>query len=180
MYYTTILNILTDICSTFPILPIKIHSLTTVLVMVLPIYMLRKLQIPRKQKIGLGIIFSLATIIIIFELLRFLEFLPATDSGSSLTMPCLWSVLETNVAIVVSCLPIYRTLLRNEKKQRAERARVENASDHSQQPPYTNTWNIMKVAPKGSASTVQTTDTPAFTGEMTLPTVLRGPGENFV
>ena len=147
--------------------------------MVLPIYMLRSIQIPFRQKIGLGIIFGLGTIIIMFEILRFLEFLPATDGGDSLTMPVLWSVLETNVAIVVSCLPIYRTLLRNEKKQMAERARAENVRDNDQ-PPYTNTWNVMRGVPKGSQSTVRTNETPDFSGDMSLPTVLRGPGNDFV
>ena len=147
--------------------------------MILPIYMLRSIQIPRRQKIGLGIIFSLGTIIIMFEILRFLEFLPATDSGSSLTMPVLWSVLETNVAIVVSCLPVYRTLLRNEKKQLAQRARAENVSD-SGQPPYAISWTVLGGMPKDSQSTVRTNDTPEFSRDLSLPTVLRGSGNDFV
>jgi hypothetical protein len=154
--------------------------------MVLPIWVLRTIQIPRKQKFGLGILFSLGIIIIAFELFRFFEFLPLTDGGGSLTMPIIWSVLETNIAIVVSCLPIYRTLLDNEKKRIARRSRVETAAG---QPGYTTFLNVGK---QNSLSTVHTHDsngsppngiplqTRMTTGQPTdwdiaLPIVLRGP-----
>ena len=89
-------------------------------IMVLPLYMLSTIQIRRAQRIGLAFLFSIGTIIIIFDILRIIFYFVALNSDS-LQTAALWASMESNVTVLVSCLPTYRTLLTNEKRQGRER-----------------------------------------------------------
>lgn len=73
--------------------------------MVLPIWMLQKLQMRVPQKLGLAIIFLLALVDITFDIVRIIY----TVKGQSIV----WDILEPTIAVIISCLPTYRSLLGN-------------------------------------------------------------------
>ena len=71
--------------------------------MALPLWMLKDLKIKPRQKVALAFVFSLATFIVALDILRTVE--AASDNQA------LFTVLEVNFAVIVSCLPTYRALL---------------------------------------------------------------------
>ena len=65
------------------------------------------LQLRKSQKVVLAGIFSLASVVAIFDILRTVESLQSgTFSGVAL-----WSSLEVTIAVIVASLPLYRALL---------------------------------------------------------------------
>ena len=75
--------------------------------MALPLFMVWGLQLRKSQKLVLAGIFSLGSVVAIFDILRTVESLESgTFSGVAL-----WSSLEVTVAVIVASLPHYRTLL---------------------------------------------------------------------
>ena len=69
--------------------------------------MLWGLQLRQSQKVVLAGIFSLASVVAIFDILRTVESLQSgTFSGVAL-----WSSLEVTMAVIVASLPLYRVLL---------------------------------------------------------------------
>ncbi|KAF1924488.1 uncharacterized protein M421DRAFT_8791 [Didymella exigua CBS 183.55] len=89
------------------------------IVMILPLNILRKLQINARQKFGLAMIFSLGIIIIAFALARLAQVTKATsnatkDPATVADAPVLlsmWSHIESSVSIIVATLPAFRYLL---------------------------------------------------------------------
>ena len=77
--------------------------------MALPLWMVKRLRITTAQKLGLTLIFSLATLLVAIDILRVIEALAHRQS--------LYSVLEINLFVVVSCLPTYRTLLNIDRQR---------------------------------------------------------------
>lgn len=90
------------------------NVITDILVMVLPIPVISKLQITRKQRIGLGLIFCvgiLATATSIVRMTTLQTGSKSTDITWTTTDSTIWSGIEINVAIVCACLPILRAPL---------------------------------------------------------------------
>ena len=90
------------------------NVITDILVMVLPIPVIAKLQITRKQRIGLGLIFCvgiLATATSIVRMTTLQTGSKNTDITWTTTNSTIWSGIEINVAIVCACLPILRAPL---------------------------------------------------------------------
>ncbi|MCJ1247924.1 hypothetical protein MMC30_005139 [Trapelia coarctata] len=76
---------------------------TDVAIMALPIWMIKDLKVSMRQKLGLVFVFSIATVIVVLEIIRTIE---------SLNLNIVLMVtLEINLAVIVSCLPTYRALL---------------------------------------------------------------------
>ena len=74
--------------------------------MALPLFMVWDLQLRKSQKLVLAGIFSLGSVVAIFDILRTVESLESgTFSGVAL-----WSSLEVTVAVIVASLPLYRAL----------------------------------------------------------------------
>ena len=69
-----------------------------------PIWQLWKLQMATAKKLALGALFSLATIDVIFDILRTIN----SVDGGAVALDTVWDVLEPCVAVIVSCLPVYR------------------------------------------------------------------------
>lgn len=88
-----------------------VHELRNMLtrppVMVLPIWMLGKLQMPTSKMVGLACIFSLGFVIIVLDILR----IALGDGGGIISLASLWDILEPSIAVIVSTLPTYRSLL---------------------------------------------------------------------
>ena len=89
------------------------------LVMALPIGMLKRLQIPLSQKIGLGAVFLLGAIDTIFDITRTLY----TVHGGAVAEDTIWDILEPTIAVMVSSLPPYRSVLANMTAKSTEMCR---------------------------------------------------------
>jgi hypothetical protein len=80
--------------------------------MLLPIGLIRNLQIPLSRKIQIGGLFALGTLVIIASIIRVVQVGATTGASNttpSLTWLALWSIIESSVAIMVGCGPgLYR------------------------------------------------------------------------
>lgn len=89
------------------------------LIMLLPLNLLRKLQVSPQQKFGLAVIFSLGTIIIAFAFARLAQVTKATSNPDPTTLAdgpvllSMWSHIESSVSVIVATLPAFRYLLNN-------------------------------------------------------------------
>lgn len=86
--------------------------LTHPTVMLLPIGIIRNLQIPLARKIQIGGLFALGIFVIIASIVRVIQVGATTGASNttpSLTWLALWSIIESSVAIMVGCGPgLYR------------------------------------------------------------------------
>lgn len=71
--------------------------------MALPFWMIRDLKISMSQKLGLAFIFSVAIVCVALDIVRVVEAVSQNQA--------LYTVIEINLVVVISCLPTYRTLL---------------------------------------------------------------------
>ena len=81
---------------------------TDIITAVLPLPMLRALQLPGRQKIVLMIVFALGGFTCIISILRLPSLYAiskATDISYSNSLAALYSNMEVNVGIVCSCIP---------------------------------------------------------------------------
>jgi hypothetical protein len=80
--------------------------------MLLPIGLIRNLQIPLARKIQIGGLFALGILVIIASIVRVVQVGATTRANHttpSLTWLALWSIIESSVAIIVGCGPgLYR------------------------------------------------------------------------
>ncbi|MCJ1477740.1 hypothetical protein MMC13_006413 [Lambiella insularis] len=72
-------------------------------IMALPLWMIKDLKMRIGQKLGLVFVFSFALVEIVLDILRTVE---AIDLNQAL-----FTILETNFAVIICCLPTYRVLL---------------------------------------------------------------------
>lgn len=96
-FSNTVLNIVTDIATT-----------------VLPLPVLRTLQLPKRQKILLMLVFGLGFTTCLISVLRLHSLYIASktkDLSWDNPMPAIWSSTELNVAILCSCLPTLKGLI---------------------------------------------------------------------
>ena len=85
------------------------------LIIALPIVMLRRLQISMVHKIGLGFVFFLVAVDIVFDLLRTVYTLDA-DASSFPDANTVWALCEPTIAVMICALPSYRSLLPKRSK----------------------------------------------------------------
>ena len=74
-------------------------------VIFLPLWMLRRLQMPISQKLGLAALFLIAITDVIFDITR------TAYTGGEIAVDAIWDVLEATIAVIVSSLPTYKALL---------------------------------------------------------------------
>ncbi|KAI9839987.1 MAG: hypothetical protein M1819_000179 [Sarea resinae] len=89
--------------------------LTDVIILIVPIPMIWKLQVPRAQKLAISSIFLLGSFVCIASILRiyFLTFLTRSEDLTwNLGQSIIWSCVEPCIGIVSACLPTLRPLLR--------------------------------------------------------------------
>ena len=84
--------------------------------MALPLWMLRGLKIRLSQKLGLIAIFSIAIVIVAFDILRTVK----SIDGGAFSESALYGILEMTIAVMISCLPTYRTLFGIESKRKRD------------------------------------------------------------
>lgn len=90
---------------------------TDVAIMALPITLLPSLQLNCKKKVGLGVIFSLAALIICAAIVRLTQVVVNVNYAVDLIGLCLWGIVEASTAILVgSLLPLKAFLTRGVKQ----------------------------------------------------------------
>ncbi|CAG7989278.1 unnamed protein product [Penicillium nalgiovense] len=84
-----------------------------IIIFCLPIPVFWRLQVNRRQKIGLILVFSLGLLVCIFSLMRLIEFrkFQLTDLAASSAKESIWTCLELDVAIICGCLPFLNPLV---------------------------------------------------------------------
>ena len=88
-------------------------------IMILPLNLLRDLQINARQKFGLAMVFSLGTIIVAFAFARLAQVTKATSNATKdpatiadgPVLLSMWSHIESSVSVIVATLPAFRYLL---------------------------------------------------------------------
>ena len=84
----------------------------TFLVMFLPLYMVTGLRMPTARRTAMVCMFCLGFVDIALDILRAHE---SRDGSRRNRRAVMWIVLESNVAVILSCLPAYRSLLKATK-----------------------------------------------------------------
>ena len=85
--------------------------------MFLPLWILRRMQMPIGRKLGLAALFSIAITDVIVDITRTVY----TVHGSAFDPYTVWDILEPTIAVIVSSLPTYKALLGGAKKERNTR-----------------------------------------------------------
>lgn len=89
-----------------------INIATDFLIFALPLSILRKLRIPRKQRIALGFVFLLAFSVCAISLARTLQFIRGITMGDRATVSiACWTMAEVNLAVICACLITIKPLL---------------------------------------------------------------------
>ena len=81
--------------------------------MALPIWMLKDLKISISQKVALAFIFSLAIVCVALDIVRVIEAVKQNQA--------LYTIIEINFVVIISCLPTYRALLGIGQRRKSSR-----------------------------------------------------------
>ncbi|MDI1484935.1 MAG: hypothetical protein OHK93_000069 [Ramalina farinacea] len=92
--------------------------------MVLPLWMLRGLQITTGKRLGLVVIFSIGVVVIVMDVCR----LALGIGGGVKQQATNFDALEPTVAVIVSALPVYRALLPSAGRSSRQKARHQYTS----------------------------------------------------
>ncbi|KAL8731083.1 MAG: hypothetical protein Q9181_004429 [Wetmoreana brouardii] len=101
----------------------SLNIATDLMVLCLPIPMVWNLQIPRRNKIILSVVFGMGLFVCIVSILRLISLVTVsyTDITWTVTDPLLWSMLEPCVGITCACIPLMRPLLSRALPERFSR-----------------------------------------------------------
>ncbi|KAE8382843.1 hypothetical protein BDV26DRAFT_210309 [Aspergillus bertholletiae] len=91
-----------------------LQILSDIVIVVLPMPLLAKLQLPRKQKIALIVVFALGTFVCAVSIVRLaalVEMIRSTDRTKYNAAVANWSFIEASVAIICACLPTLRPIM---------------------------------------------------------------------
>lgn len=91
-------------------------------VMALPFWILRDLKIGMSQKLGLAFIFSFAFVCVALDIVRVVEAISQNQA--------LYTVIEINLVVVISCLPTYRALLSIGERNRSRKSHPWRSLEH--------------------------------------------------
>ncbi|KAJ0166896.1 hypothetical protein CTA2_5349 [Colletotrichum tanaceti] len=90
-----------------------VNILTDILTYTLPIPLVIKLQVPKQQKVGLGVILCLGLFACISSIIR-ITFIPDMlvneDATWAIAQPMYWSVIETNIGILAASIPSMKVI----------------------------------------------------------------------
>ncbi|MCJ1282711.1 hypothetical protein MMC26_002036 [Xylographa opegraphella] len=88
--------------------------LSDLAIMALPLWMLKGLKMKMSQKLGLIFVFSFALFIVALDILRTVEAIWGNQ--------ILYTILEINFAVIISCLPTFRSLLNMNQARKSSRS----------------------------------------------------------
>ncbi|MCJ1383785.1 hypothetical protein MMC17_006899 [Xylographa soralifera] len=83
-------------------------------IMALPLWMLKGLKMKLSQKLGLIFVFSFALLIVALDILRTVEAIWGNQ--------ILYTILEINFAVIISCLPTFRSVLNMNQARKSSRS----------------------------------------------------------
>jgi len=92
--------------------------------------------LPRVQKVGLAMIFSIGVFVIIIEIVRLCMLGPVATSKDTIyyeASACLWAGLEVNVGIMCACAPMLRGPLQRVRDRYFSRTRSSSTANSSKQ-----------------------------------------------
>ena len=81
--------------------------------MALPWWIIKDLNIDKSQKIGLALIFSVAIVCVAIDIVRTIEAVAQNQA--------LYTIIEINLVVIISCLPTYRALLSIFQRRKSRR-----------------------------------------------------------
>ncbi|KAH6701291.1 hypothetical protein BKA61DRAFT_204051 [Leptodontidium sp. MPI-SDFR-AT-0119] len=88
---------------------------TDIAMLILPVIMVRKLQLPRREKVALAGLFMTGTLVCIVSIIRLkkvLFFISTADITWFASDVMIWTTIEVNVGIICACLPSFKPFLR--------------------------------------------------------------------
>ena len=88
-----------------------VDILIDLMIMAMPLKLLYNVQISLRQKLALSGVFSLGMVIVIFSIIRAVQV--TTTARSDTFLLAFWGVLESTVAVIVGCLPPFKSLFTN-------------------------------------------------------------------
>ncbi|KAK0663734.1 hypothetical protein DIS24_g1139 [Lasiodiplodia hormozganensis] len=93
-----------------------INIATDLALLVLPIPVLVRLQIPRLEKVALIAMFGVGSMTCITSVVRLIILIPMLtdlDQTWAVSIPCVWILVEANLVVICGCLPIVRKFARH-------------------------------------------------------------------
>ncbi|KAK7706151.1 hypothetical protein SLS57_009803 [Botryosphaeria dothidea] len=93
-----------------------INIATDIALLVLPIPVLARLQMPLLEKSALIAMFSIGSMTCITSVIRLILLLPMLtdlDQTWAVSIPCVWILVEANLVVICGCLPIVRKFARH-------------------------------------------------------------------
>lgn len=87
-----------------------VDVLTDVMIISLPLNLLYTVRLARKQKIGLGAVFSIGIIIILVAIARAVQI--SRKAFADGVLLALWGIIESTVSVIVGCLPPFKSLIK--------------------------------------------------------------------
>ncbi|KAL3452563.1 hypothetical protein BJX65DRAFT_266482 [Aspergillus insuetus] len=122
-----------------------IHIFTDILLLVFPMPVLKKLQLPSRQKLALMGVFALGAFVLVTSILRLQSLLVVSDSKDTTydnVGAATWSAVECNVAIICACLPATRAFISRLIPRFFSTGRSNNTSSPYNQGPRSRSANI--------------------------------------
>ncbi|KAK2873395.1 hypothetical protein FQN49_002393 [Arthroderma sp. PD_2] len=88
-----------------------LHTFTDVIILILPMPVIKGLDLPLRQKLALNFVFALGIFVCGTSIARMLTLdtsSKASDVNEGTTLSTLWTTIEANTAIICACLPMIR------------------------------------------------------------------------
>ena len=125
-------------------------------VMALPLWMLRSLAMRPIQKLGLVFIFGVALLTVALEILRTVESVKILKGAASIqsttyARSILYAVIEIAFNVIISSLPVYRTLMSIKRRTGYSRSGRGSTSEAA------GGWRLVSSLPKHSRHSLDTT-----------------------
>ena len=132
--YSCVINVVTDLASKLSVTSHPKATLSPDAAMALPLWQLKELHVKLRQKIALAFVFSVALICVILDIVRTVEAIHSNQA--------LYTVLEINFVVIVSCFPTYRALL---SLGQQERSRKPSQYSSGSRPSVFSSWRRPSV-----------------------------------
>lgn len=88
-----------------------VDILIDLMIMAMPLKLLYNVQISFRQKLALSGVFSMGMVIVVFSIIRAVQV--TTTARNDTFLLAFWGVLESTVAVIVGCLPPFKSLFTN-------------------------------------------------------------------
>ncbi|MCJ1469421.1 hypothetical protein MMC07_008054 [Pseudocyphellaria aurata] len=129
-----------------------LNILTDAIILGLPIHEVMKLQLPRREKLGLLLVFLLGAFVCVTSIVRVIAVANSTKNKADTTWSFIsrstWTLLEANTGIICACLPtlkkpitmLFPRMFRGSSKGSSSTPRPSRKSHHLGSSPTTSTW----------------------------------------